>query len=310
MLRRIDWLGRAVCAATCLIAAIAPVSHIQAAPSVYGVTPTVYATTTDPSGLQFGPDGELFVGHNVNAHVHFYRVPPGGGAVQEWGQTVADPDDFDIHDGYLYVGDHFHVHRYDLANAESEVWADLYDSGDRARNLTSVLVDTQGIFGPAGCVIISSANTSPHFEVIDPWTKTPSALLDTPHGRSLTIVGDTLYWARDGVQQLTSAGVHTQVEDGGYSWDGANGLVYSPAEDSFYVCESVGRIVRLPRSGDTPVLVGDGFDSVSALTLGPDGALYVSDQVNDVVWRAVPEPACLSLLTLGGVALIRRRRAA
>ena len=126
--------------------------------------------------------------------------------------------------------------------------------------------------------IISCANTSPHLEIIDPVTRTPGTLLDGPYGRELMIIADTLYWARDGVQQLSSAMVHTQVDDGGYSWNDTRGLAYSAAEDAFYVGDMTGQILRLPRGGGEAVLIGDqGDDRVTVEELAERAGTIVHE---------------------------------
>jgi len=58
----------------------------------------------------------------------------------------------------------------------------------------------------------------------------------------------------------------------------------------------------------TRTVVGSGFDGSGDLAFGPDGALYVSSHDEDLIWRVVPEPASLLLLTVGGVLAVGRRR--
>ena len=70
-----------------------------------------------------------------------------------------------------------------------------------------------------------------------------------------------------------------------------------------------GRIYRVTPDG-TRTIFAQGFnvDDMSDLALGPDGGMYVADRNTGVIYEIIPEPATLSLLALGGLAMLKRRR--
>ena len=100
-----------------------------------------------------------------------------------------------------------------------------------------------------------------------------------------------------GVWSVDAAGVPTKVADGGHAWGAPDAMVYEPGSDTFLVGDST-RLLRLPRTGGAVVEVGTGFGQVSGLTFGADGALYVADQGDGVIWK-VPGPSPVAYCTSG-----------
>lgn len=77
--------------------------------------------------------------------------------------------------------------------------------------------------------------------------------------------------------------------------------------DVYAINSNNGQLLRFDSQGIS-TQVGCGFtDLSSSLAFGPDGAVYVSIPTEDRIVRIIPEPATLSLLALGGLALIKRR---
>jgi hypothetical protein len=73
---------------------------------------------------------------------------------------------------------------------------------------------------------------------------------------------------------------------------------------------SGGHLLRYNTSLGSPTYglstdIGSGFESAMDIEFGPDGALYVSTYAEDTIFRIVPEPATLSLLALGGLAVLK-----
>jgi len=290
-------------------------AHAGAAPILYGQEVTVYATVTGPSEIEFAPDGALFAAHNSpsNGAARLYRIPPGGGAAVEWGSaSPQDPDGIDVYGGKVYAAAEDHVWQGDLATGAMATWT-TWSGG---RNMTTIAVDKLGDYGDAGDVVIGSARYGNDIELISATTRQTTMSVssgDLYVPRGLLFATGTLYCvessATEGIWAIGPAGGLTRVSDGGFAWGSPSALLYDPVEDVFYVADN-GRdeILRVPRVGGTPVVVGTGFTEVYGLAMGGDGRIYVADTTSNVVWVAIPEPTTIALLSVGLLLPVWRRR--
>lgn len=306
-----------VCRVVCLFAAIWAVAFAPrwatGTPTWKGLEGVVHGTAAGPMEIEFAPDGSLCIaqGATSNSSEWLWRIPAGGGPAQILGsQQTTDPDGIDVYAGYAYSAGTGDVYRTNLVTNATGVWADLAGS----RNMTTLVIDEAGDYWPAGTAVIGSARQTNDLEVIDATTQVASTLVasaDLNIPRGLLFAQGQLYCvessATKGVWQVSATGVLMAVNDGGHAWSQPEAMVYDPSADAMIVGDG-SDLFLLPRTGGTVQQVGEGFGTVTGLTFGPGGALFVADGANDVVWRMpVPEPGTLGMCAMGALVLMRRR---
>lgn len=97
---------------------------------------------------------------------------------------------------------------------------------------------------------------------------------------------------------------------------GADGTLYALEHDSNGLTNDgdTGALLRINADGSHDVLLSDGLVTPTGLTVGPDGAWYISNNglspTEGQVIRFIPEPGTATLLLASGGLMLRRRRLA
>ena len=287
---------------------------------------TVYATgLADPAEIAFGPDGSLFCGRSANQrNLSLYRVPPGGGVATEWGDAVlADPDGIDVDAaGNVYSTNGLWSNQQDGEVILLDVNGNSTPIGSNyLRNCMSVELDRSARFGSPGSILVgvqsSDVGGAAGSEIIrvDPYAAGGpqiGAVYQTNQSIylwSMAFDHEGSLWFMHGIGLMKwSAGQPSPQE---FALNGVPGEVgpvaFDPATNTMIMGLRAEReVVRVSTDGTFLELLAEDLDPTN-IAVDSEGVIYVSDGVADVIW-AVPEPATLSLLTLGGLALLRRRR--
>lgn len=274
-----------------------PLSPASAEPVVTNLLTSVYARVTDPQHIDFGPDGSLFVGRDAGgsggssaAAVKIHRIGPGGAPVEEYGDlAIPDPDALAVDrtgvfagvPGTVIVGGVF-------SGSQGKVWriapggvvTELFAASSQYGNPSGFTFDD------AGRLLFTDLTTGSVFRSSG---GAPSKLF---------AVSNPVFVAVDSVGQIVvshSSGTKLSV----YSSAGAliNGsfaaarnntpVVRGPGAGwtaDIHAVSAGGALFRISPTGET-VVVGSGFDDVSGLAFGPDGALYAAVFDEDRVYR-------------------------
>ena len=265
-----------------------------AQPVVPGFNVEVYANVPQPVKLAFDPTGVLYVGNNgVDAKIH--RVGIGGSPVEEYGDTsFPDPDSV----------------AFDASGAISGTPGSvLVGNGGDPGFIAAILPDQTtitalgsgfGLGNPAylefdrtGRLLI--ADQAPPFRAL---AATVTDIVE---------LGDSfLALTVDGSNRVYSAFLKNQIKV--YASDGTElpdltpidnsryyffGLEFGPYDSVWrghlFVSAEDSNIYRIKTDG-TIILFGTGFsvDNRSDHAFGPDGALYVSDVNENVIYRVSP----------------------
>ena len=287
-------------------------------PVVPGFVVETYAEVQGPVRLSFAPSGTLFAGrdllsagggHKEATRVH--KIGVGGGPVVEYGDaTIPDPDCLFFDADGIVSGEPGAV----LVGAGTGGIAIYSISPDESVGLwLGPIANTENpsemILDNTGRLIISDWNGKKLVAVTD---GVPSVLFNSTSKLSaLAVDADNRIYsaAEDGILRIHSS--DGSLLDGNFvSGLRPHALAFGPGGawgNDLYALDTDSQLVRIDSVGGVSV-VGTGFDQVEDLVFGPDGALYGSAFNEDrVIQVFVPEPATLSLLALGGLALLRKR---
>lgn len=293
-----------------------------------------YATVGGPVEMSFDPTGILYVGHDLSfsggtstdpAKIH--RVGIGGFPVEEYGlATIGDPDAvlFDVLGVVSGVPGSVLVGGIDFPGSSmgsiSAIFPDesigtIYGPSADFKNVNAMEFDSMGRL----IIVDNDGDTTGEVYVADGGAPTLLFTLPADNGSLTLDADDRIYTAAiDGVIRIhDSAGA--LVDDAfvtgltlGTSAPmavGQGGTIWGT--DLFAVDRGTGELLRID-SGGSVIVIGTDFggeDRLAAdLAFGPDGALYVSFLDEDRIIRIIPEPLTLTLVAVGLLGLLRRRR--
>lgn len=268
-----------------------------------------------PAQMMFGFDGFLYVGNDkVDTPLSIYQVtaPMTGGP---YGDPIGDPDTvLPVADGSVFVGGSQDVWRIPPGPGAPELIIDgLFDLPPQPGHMT---------LAPNGDMLANNNNEIVRFNLDGTLT---TVVANVPTARGIGFGSDGfLYFVdenRTGISRLL-------YDAGQIPYDGSD---FDPFITGFESINSIslmddGTIIfselladeiyfgqldgttelfaTVPEIGGEPK--NHGFSAIQ----GPDGAIYLSDgtEGEEAIFRIVPEPATLSVLALGALAVIRRRR--
>jgi hypothetical protein len=290
-------------------------SSAYAVPVVPGKTVSTYANVSEPATLTFDPAGVLYVGNDDNdAPVKIYRVSTAGVVTMYGSIGLTDPDAvaFDaggtisgIAGSVLVGGGGAGPSIYISAIHPDESISTIFSAGVAFNNPTDMAWDSTGR--------LLFVDPSPN-RVFATTGDNPTAII-TPPGTSYCIAvgpSDEIYVSTNAGRICRYQSDGTLIDDV-FAQDLITGdsarMAFGPGgtwgTDLYTISD--GNLLRIDSAKNTMV-VGSGFDyNYSDMAFGPDGCLYIGSPSEGAILQITPEPATLSLLLLGGMAILRRR---
>ena len=279
-------------------------------PVVPGMTVKTFAVLPGSAEISFDTSGTMFVGHDeVGGGVAYsiYRVSPAG-AVSLIGNPLLDPDMTVVDKagtisgipGAVLVGGPGYV-----ATVQANGTTTTLFTSSTFGNLNDGIFDKNGrllFYDDSPPAIYQSTGGMP-------------SLLFNPSGRA----GDIAISPSNDIYLAFNDGSIAAYDPNGVLKNSHFGATTSQTTLAFgpggplwgtdLYAISAGNLVRFDASGNGTI-VGTGFDSgiYVDMAFGPDNGLYISIGDQGKIIEVIPEPASLSLLILGGLTVLRRRK--
>jgi hypothetical protein len=306
-----------------LFAIMAMASVIASAQTYTGKTVEFYANCVDPLALSFNnQNGDLFVGRDNTGSgggggdaLRIHRIVYNSGIGVEYGNDpIYDPD------GVLFDANGT------ITGVAGSVM--VFGGGPGPNGFIEVIRPDQSIFN----LVTAFALGNPASQVFEPGGNslittdqengfvnrvtaggvvTTIATLSNGSAFGATVdpnTGDIFVNGTDGVvRHFDSAG--NLLNGNFFSGLNFNAFLFwgSGMFGNQLMIKNGSTIMTVDGLGNATT-VGTGWDTIGAMTIGPDGYLYISEFNNDRVMRVVPEPATMIALGAGLAAIAARRR--
>jgi hypothetical protein len=262
-----------------------------AQPNVPGFIVETYAQQSDlrPTQLSFDSTGVLYVGNN-GAYVPIWQIGVGGSPINAYGDPIFDPDAVVIDE----TGD--------VASIAGSV---LVGSGGGGGNLatiyeilpdetTNILFQAGNLSNPQDMIIDDTGRLliADAFRgaVLQSTGSAPTVLFSQtlPNEVAVDTSGRIFTGSPSGIQIHDSNG---NLIDGSFVtgidiWGLDFGPSSPPWDGHLFAISFQGKLYRIDEIG-TVTEIGKGFNNPLDLKFGPDGAMYVSDFGNNVIYRIV-----------------------
>jgi hypothetical protein len=266
-----------------------------------------------PDKMDWGFDGNLWVGNQLIDDAKIYQIASQG-VGSPYGEVLFDPDAVvQTPDLAVWVGGGGDVWRYPSGSETPELIVDDGFPLPQPGNL---------VLAPNGDIL---ANNDDQIVRVNPDGTLDPIITNNPNARGVRVSDDGyLYFVDD--NQTSISRVLYDPNGGpidattvspfltGLTGLDAIGLIgndtvlYTDLDNDLLYLGYLDGSSELFAS--VPNQTGDPAPHFFNADQGADGAIYISDGTNgtEAIWRVVPEPMTLSLLAIGGVALLRRRR--
>lgn len=338
------WVWGIVATFVIIIAANRQASALQVVDTNY--TAQVYATYASPGignsmGMAFDDSGNLFVTQRGDSALNFangsiYKIAPGGSA-SRWVENIAGPRRIVWGGGTAY-GDNLYVAESEpdeyilqvTTSGSVTPFARIDRFGNDADTTHPLAIDRSGTYGnlmyaatrgTQGIYTVSTAGSDSLFSTFPP-QPTSGGPLDFAFDPGLAF-GGSLYMA---IESTSTNGIYSIDTNGNGinfapNFDGAadieidvpNGIFGGNMLAYAHDVSSTWAVWNIDPSGNSTQLLNIEGRSI-VMSLGPDGNLYVAEYIseNDLVniyqVTEIPEPLSLSLLSMGGLWLTRRKK--
>lgn len=276
-----------------------------AIPTVTNCTTTVYTNLTDPVMMSFAPDGSLFVGRDNSGSggssqdaVKIHRIGPNASSLAEYGNTaITDPDAVAYDAVGLVGGAPGNVLVGGSAAGSTANISRIGTNGGVAilfgGALTNIGNPRQMIFDAAGRLYISDTDFN---RVVTTASSAAPTILCVSTGANAMVfdVSNRLAVASYTLPRIQLFSTNGTLLNSNFATIAPTAPLAAGKGDSFwgtdlYSFNSSGQLIRIDPNGNvTPI--GNGFSTGMNLAMGNDGALYVSYQLGDVIYKIKPTP--------------------